>query len=94
MTHVDARQDPSGRIILAVSQEDAIILHEAIAHAEFANDLAGFQLREPVEQNVFSDLQQALAPLIPGLGTPTYQNELGKASAAIDPGEFRPLHDG
>ena len=43
------------------------------------------ELRKPVEQKVFSDVQQALMPLIPALGTDDYQGTVDRAYEAIDP---------
>ena len=48
------------------------MLHATIATAEVADDLDTVELGEPVEKKVFSDVQQALAPLVHDLGTDRY----------------------
>ena len=84
-----ATDAPDGSVTLSMSQAEAAVLHELIAFAEFANDLTSVESEKPVEQKVLSDVQQALAPLIPGLGTDGYQAVMNRAYAAIDPGPFR-----
>jgi len=84
-----ATDAPDRFVTLSMSQAEATVLHELIARAEFANDLTTIELAHPVDQKVLSDVQQALAPLIPGLGTDRYQAEINRAYLAIDPGPFR-----
>lgn len=68
-----------------MSHSEAVVLHEAIAFSEWGNDMREIELRRPVEQKVFSDVQQALVPLIPGLGTEEYGDTVTQAIAQIDP---------
>ncbi|MFD6098100.1 hypothetical protein ACFVWN_24400 [Nocardiopsis flavescens] len=84
-----ATDAPDGSVSLGMSRAEATVLHELIAFAEFAHDLTEIAPERPVEQKVLSDVQQALAPLIPGLGTAGYQAALDRAYAAVDPGPFR-----
>ncbi|GIF67447.1 hypothetical protein Ais01nite_54820 [Asanoa ishikariensis] len=81
---MEALEGSIGTVTLRMSQAEAVVLHEAIARAEFANDLGEIEL-QPVEQKVFSAVQQTLAPLIAGLGTDGYQGTLDRAYTAIDP---------
>ncbi|MEE2052425.1 hypothetical protein [Nocardiopsis tropica] len=74
---------------LSMSQAEATVLHELIAGAESENALTSIELAGPVDQKVLSDVQQALAPLVPGLGADGHQAEVDRAYAAIDPGPFR-----
>ncbi|MGQ4271827.1 hypothetical protein [Nocardiopsis changdeensis] len=85
-----AADAPDGSVTLSMSQAEATVLHELIAFAEFANDLTSIEPERPVEQKVLSDVQQALAPLIRGLGTEGYGAALDRAFAAIDPGPLGP----
>ncbi|WP_017597524.1 hypothetical protein [Nocardiopsis lucentensis] len=87
-----ATDAPDGSVTLGMSQAEAAVLHELIAFAEFAHDLTSIESERPVEQKVLSDVQQALAPLIPGLGTDDYQTVMNRAYAAIDPGPFQAPH--
>ncbi len=82
---MEGLQDPDGSVTLRISQAGAVVLHQAIAGTEFENELAEIELRQPVEQKVFSDVQQALVSLIPGLGTDEYQATVDRAYAEIDP---------
>src|SRR6266487_2196873 len=83
MPAMEGLQDPDGSVTLRISQAEAVELHQAIAGTEF--ELAEIELRQPVEQKVFSDVQQALVSLIPGLGTDEYQATVDRAYAEIDP---------
>jgi hypothetical protein len=85
---MEAVRSDDGSVTLRMTEEEAVILHVKIADSEFASDLEEIELRVPVEQKVFSDVQQALAPLIPGLGTDRYQHFVAGAYAATDPGPF------
>lgn len=85
---MECQREPDGTFILRFSEAEAMVLHEKIAHAEFADDLESTDLAEPVAQKVFSDVQQSLAPLIPGLGTDTYGSLVDGAFASIDPGPY------
>lgn len=78
-------REPDGTISLRMSEAEAVVLHEKVAMAEFADDLELIDLSEPVEKKVFSDVQQALAPLIPDLGTDAYGGRVEGAYASIDP---------
>jgi hypothetical protein len=68
-----------GWITVRMSQSDATVLHELFASAEFNNDLTLVELSRPVEQKVVSEPQQALAPLILGLGSDAYGAEVDRA---------------
>lgn len=83
MPSMKCTRETDGTIILRLSEEEAVVLHEKIAYSEFADDLDNIELSEPVEQKVFSDIQQALAPLIPDLGTDAYGARVERAYAAI-----------
>jgi hypothetical protein len=61
-----ATDTPDGSVTLGVSRAEATVLHELIAGADFAHDLTAIEPAGPVEQKVLSDIQQALAPLVPG----------------------------
>lgn len=88
MRSVMCSREPDGTISVRMSEAEAVVLHEKIAFSEFADNLAHIDLAEPVEQKVFSDVQQALAPLIPDLGTDAYGVRVQGAYASIDPGPY------
>jgi hypothetical protein len=67
---------------------EAVVVHELIAHSEFADELAVIDLPAPQAQKVMSDVQQALAPFIPTLGTDAYGSTVENAYREIDPGPF------
>jgi hypothetical protein len=85
---VEASRENDGTVTVRMSQSEAVVLHEAIAFSEWNNDLSDIELRQPVEQKVFSDVQQALVPHIPGLGTDDYQATIDAAYSAINPEPF------
>lgn len=85
---MEARRQPDGTVSLILTEAEAVVLHAAIATAEFAEDLDTVELGEPVEKKVFSDVQQALAPLVPGLGTDRYGATVRGAYSSIDPSPF------
>ncbi len=85
---MDASKQPDGTVALSLTVAEAVVLHAAIATAEFAEDLDTVELGEPVEKKVFSDVQQALAPLIPDLGTDRYGVTVQGAYASIDPSPY------
>jgi len=70
--HAAAQDDGKGEVQLWLSQDEAITLHELIARAEWASELEVLEFDDEAERKVLSRLQQALAPLIPGLGTQEY----------------------
>lgn len=82
---MNCTHENDGSVTLRLSEDEAVVLHVKIAYAEFADDLDHIELSEPVDQKVFSDVQQALAPLIPDLGTEAYGARVERAYAAIDP---------
>ncbi|WP_421732605.1 hypothetical protein [Cellulomonas sp.] len=75
-------------VTLFLTLAEAVVLHERIAFSEFSEDLEVMELPEPVDKKVMSDLQQALAPLIPRLGTDGYQATIDDAYGAIDAGRY------
>ena len=85
---MDASKQPDGTVALSLTVAEAVVLHAAIATAEFAEDLDTVELGEPVEKKVFSDVQQALAPLVPDLGTDHYGVTVRGAYASIDPSPY------
>lgn len=85
---MEAASKPDGGVSLSLTLEEATVVHELIAFAEFADDLGTIELRHPVDKKVMSDIQQALAPLIPGLGTDQYQTALDRAYATVPSGPF------
>lgn len=85
---MDAFLEPNGTVTLAMSLNEAVVVHELIAFAEWADDLEAIELSEPVAKRVMSDVQQALAPLISTLGTDRYGSTVKRAYAEIDPGPF------
>jgi len=85
---MEACREDDGIVTVRMSEAEAVVLHEAIALSEFSNDLREIELRQPVEQKVFSDVQQALVPFIPGLGTDGYRATVEAAYSALDPGPF------
>ena len=74
-----------GTVTVRMSHPEAVVLHEAIAFSEWGNDLREIELGTPVEQKVFSEVQQALVPLMPELGTDGYGDAVAQAMAQIDP---------
>lgn len=86
---MQATDAADGSVTLSMSQAEATVLHLLIASAEFDNDLTAVLLSRPVDQKVLSDVQQALAPIIRGLGTDGYPAEVNNVYSAIDPGPFR-----
>lgn len=80
---VDALLDPSGTVTLTLSLNEAVVVHERLASAEWADDLETIELPDPASRTVMSDLQQALAPLIPTLGTAAYGSTVRQAVASI-----------
>lgn len=85
---MEASTQADGTVSLVLTEAEAVVLHEAIAAAEFADDLSTVELAEPVEKKVFSDVQQALAPLVPDLGTDRYGSTVKGAYASIDPSPY------
>jgi hypothetical protein len=85
---VEASRQAGGTVALFLTEAGAVVLHEAIASAEFADDLDNVALGEPVEKKVFSDVQQALAPLVPDLGTDRYGVTVQGTYASIDPSPY------
>ena len=85
---MEASRTSDGTVHLLLTEAEAVVLHEAIATAEFAEDLEAVALGEPVEKKVFSDVQQALAPLVPDLGTDRYGLTVQGAYASIDPSPY------
>ena len=71
-----------------MSLNEAVIVHELIAHSEFADDLEVIDLSVPAAQKVMSDLQQALSPCIPALGTDVYGATVETAYREVDPGPY------
>jgi hypothetical protein len=88
MKRMESRQEADGSITVRMSEAEAVVLHLKIADSEFENALEEIGLALAVDQKVFSDVQQALAPLIPGLGTTSYQQAIDEAYAAIDPSPY------
>ncbi len=86
---MEAAQISEGVVSLSMSVPEAVVLHELIAASEFAEDLDTIELPVPVAKKVMSDVQQALAPLIPALGTQEYGSTVEHAYELIDPGPFR-----
>lgn len=82
---MEASRESDGAVTLRLSEDEAVVLHAAIATAEFENELDAIELREPVERKVLSDVQQSLSVLIPGLGTDEYGSTVERSYAAIDP---------
>ena len=85
---MEAVTQPDGGVTLSISLAEAVVIHELIAFSEFSDDFGQIELRQPVDKKVMSDLQQALAPLIPGLGTVQYQQSVDRAYATVDPEPF------
>lgn len=85
---MEATLRPEGVVTLSMTVAEAVIVHVLIAHAEFAEDLEVIELVEPVSKKVMSDVQQALAPCIPTLGTGAYGTTIERAYAEIDPRPF------
>jgi len=85
---MEARKQADGKVSLLLTEAEAVVLHAAIATAEFAEDLDIVELGEPVEKKVFSEVQQALAPLVPDLGTDRYGVTVQGAYASIDPSPY------
>ncbi|WP_166139549.1 hypothetical protein [Nocardioides ochotonae] len=85
---MEASRDNDGTVTVRMSYSEVVVLHEAIAFSEWGNDLREIELRQPAEQKVFSDLQQALVPLIPELGTDKYGDTVTQAIAQIDPAPY------
>ena len=82
---MEASSEVDGTVTVRMSLAEAVVLHRRIALAEWSDDLSDIDLQEPVEQRVFSDVQQALAPRIRGLGTEACQATVDGAHSAIDP---------
>jgi hypothetical protein len=59
---MEASSEVDGTVTVRMSLAESVVLHERIALAEWSNDLSDIDLQEPVEQKVFSDVQQALGP--------------------------------
>ncbi len=75
-------------VTLSLTVAEAVVLHVLIASSEFAEDLDVIELPGPVDKKVMSDIQQALAPLIPLLGTTGYQATVDAAYGTIDAGPY------
>ncbi len=73
----------AGEIVLRMSADEATVLYECIAFSEWAEDLTVVELASKVEQRVFSDVQQSLSPLVPGLGTASYGTHLKLARTRL-----------
>jgi hypothetical protein len=81
---MEALQAASGQVTLSMSVAEAIVLYELIAFAEWAEDLTVMELARPQDQKVMSDVQQALAPLVPDLGTDGYSAAVQRAYRELD----------
>ena len=75
-------------VALSLTAAEAVVLHVLIASSEFSEDLEVIELPEPVDKKVMSDVQQALAPLIPQLGADRYQSTIDAAYRAVDAGPY------
>jgi hypothetical protein len=74
----------SGDWLISLSAEEAVTLHELIAFAEWAIELNEIETRDVAERQVLSRLQQALAPLVPRLGTDAYDGVVQRARDAVN----------
>lgn len=83
---MEASRHPDGTVSLRLTE--AVVLHATIATAEFADDLDTVELSKRVEKKIFPDVQQALAPLVPDLGTDRYGLTMQGAYASIDPSPY------
>ncbi len=86
---MEAFLKPDGVVSLSMTIAEAVVVHQLIAYSEFAEDLEIIELPVPVAQKVMSDIQQALAPWIPTLGTDDYGSTVESAYAQIDPAPYR-----
>lgn len=80
---MDADLSDTGLVVLTMTMDEALIVHERIAFAEFSADLQEVELPEAVHQAVFSDVQQSLRSLIPTLGTSQYADAVRDAEQRL-----------
>ncbi len=74
---VDAHRESSDSVEVSVTYAEAVALHEALAYGEWSGEFEQMSFVDPLFVTVLGRLQQALAPLIPELGSDGY-------SAAVD----------
>jgi hypothetical protein len=86
---MEANLRPDGTVLVSMSLNEAVIVRELISNSEFAVDLEVIELFRAVEKKVMSDLQHALSPCIPNLGTDDYSRTADAASRAVDPGTYK-----
>jgi hypothetical protein len=80
---VHADQQPSGSWSFILTQDEAVVLQEALGRAEWADDLDSISLDHPAETEVFTRLMLALRAAVPSLGTVHYEETVVQARAAV-----------
>ena len=82
---MDARRASSGSVELSVTYPEAVALHEALAYGEWSGEFEQMGYLDPLFVSVLGRLQQALAPLIPELGSDSYSAAVDEALQALRP---------
>jgi hypothetical protein len=68
---------------LSLSYSEVVGLYELVSRNEWANDLDVLELDDPAEAALLSKIQLALLPLVIGLGTEAYGEEVRRAWADL-----------
>jgi hypothetical protein len=69
---MNARRASSGAVEVSITHAEAVALHEALAYGEWSGEFEQMSFRDPLFVTVLGQLQQALAQVIPELGTDGY----------------------
>ena len=68
---------------LNLSYSEVVALYELVSRNEWANDLDVLELDDPAEVALLSRIQFALGPLVNGLGSEAYGEEVRRAWADL-----------
>lgn len=81
---MDDVQPVDGLLVLRLSVDEAVVLHEALSRAEAMEDLRWVELGSGAERRVASALMLALRAGVPNLGTDAYGSTVAASTARID----------
>jgi len=87
---VDGTGTDDGGVLLRLSCDEVMVLHEALSRTEWADDLEAVMLEPGAERQVATDLMLALRPGVPHLGTQAYGAALSVAEARVVDRDRRP----
>jgi hypothetical protein len=76
----------AGLMVLTMTMDEAVVIHERIASSEWSDDLLRIELPDVVHRAVFSDVQQQVRHLLPTLGTDRYGATVREAEERLSSG--------